>query len=83
VGVTYGTKPVSNFETTYPAVNLVTLIVQGDAVKIYVNSDYVTTMNISRQTNAGQVCIATALFGSHERKNEKMDYSDLYLWELP
>jgi serine/threonine protein kinase len=83
VSVQYGTKKISQFNNAYPAENVITLVAQDNTASLYVNGQLATTLDISKQSGAGQVCVATALYASHEYKNKSTGFSDFYLWELP
>ena len=62
--------------------NLVQFVAMDKVGWLYVNNDKAAKIDLSSDTNSGEVCIAVGFYQNAETSGEATPYSDLTIWEL-
>jgi hypothetical protein len=63
--------------------NVIYLVVSGNQGYFFVNEEYISTLNLSQNNVAGDICVATGMYEGYELKGKTTSYSDFTIWSLP
>ncbi len=63
--------------------NVLRLIALGDTGYLFLNDEFVDTLDLSAIQNAGAVNVITAFYADHELEGAATAYEDFTIWPLP
>lgn len=63
--------------------NTIYLIVSGDKGYFFINKKYIATLDLSKKTMPGDICIATGMYDGNAVDGKTTKFSDFTLWSLP
>jgi serine/threonine protein kinase len=81
--VQIGSGDFSGIDTDANGSNLIRIVRQGDSGEIYINDEFVSTVDLSSWTDVVTIWIATGMYTGYEVTGASTDYQDLNVWSLP
>ena len=74
---------IDNLNLANGAINTITLLCQNDVGALYVNENFVTSLNLSGQENSGYITLMGPFFRDFNFPGYSIDFLNLRIWEIP
>jgi hypothetical protein len=74
---------LADFDTSEGGSNKIKIIADGNRGLFYLNGVFITELDLSSRTNAGDITIATGFYKEDEVDGEFTGYSGFTIWALP